>query len=104
MVLAKNQRIVPVEDPAPGSGGRWLPVTWLLPAVVIVLAGCGAKEAGQAGPASWEDDLQPITAADWERGGVHPERDNFTMTDAVMQVGLHDLDHLEQITRVLAQG
>ena len=48
--------------------------------------------------------FKSLTAADWERGGVHPERDNFTMTDAVMQVGLHDLDHLEQITRVLAQG
>ena len=40
----------------------------------------------------------------WERGGTHPERDSFTMTDAAMQVGLHDLDHLEQITRVLTQS
>ena len=68
MMPVKNQRIVRVGEPARGSRGRWLPVTWLLPAVVIVLAGCGAKEAGQAGPASWEDDLQPITAADWDRG------------------------------------
>ena len=45
-----------------------------------------------------------MTPAEWERDGVHPERDSFTMTDAAMQVGLHDLDHLEQITRVLAQG
>lgn len=45
-----------------------------------------------------------LTVAQWERGGLHPERDSFTLTDAVMQVGLHDLDHLEQITRVLAQG
>ena len=43
-----------------------------------------------------------LTPDQWERDGVHPERDSFTMTDAVMQVGLHDLDHLEQITRVLA--
>lgn len=43
-----------------------------------------------------------LTPDQWERAGVHPERDSFTMTDAVMQVGLHDLDHLEQITRVLA--
>ena len=68
MVPAKNQRIVPVEDPAPGSRRRWLPATWLLPTVVIVLTGCGAKEGGQGGPASWEDDLEPITAADWGRG------------------------------------
>ena len=45
-----------------------------------------------------------LTPQQWERGGVHPERDSFTMTDAAMQVGLHDLDHLEQITRVLAKG
>ena len=68
MIPAKKQRIVPVGDPAPGSRGRWLPVTWLLPAVVIVLAGCGDKDPGQAGPASWQDDLEPITAADWDRG------------------------------------
>ncbi len=43
-----------------------------------------------------------LSPEQWERGGVHPERDSFTMTDAAMQVGLHDLDHLEQITRVLA--
>jgi len=45
-----------------------------------------------------------LTPEQWERAGVHPERDSFTMTDAAMQVGLHDLDHLEQITRVLAKG
>lgn len=44
-----------------------------------------------------------LTAQQWERGGVHPERESFTMTDAAMQVGLHDLDHLEQITRVLSR-
>ena len=43
-----------------------------------------------------------LTPAQWERGGVHPERGGFTMTDAAIQVGLHDLDHMEQITRVLA--
>ena len=34
---------------------------------------------------------------------MHPERDSFCMTDALMQVSAHDLDHLEQITRVLSQ-
>lgn len=48
--------------------------------------------------------FKALTEAQWERGGIHPERGNFTMTDAVMQVGLHDIDHLEQITRVLKQG
>lgn len=47
--------------------------------------------------------LAALTPEEWERDGLHPERDSFTMTDAAMQVGLHDLDHLEQITRVLTQ-
>ncbi len=45
-----------------------------------------------------------LTPEQWQRAGHHPERDSFTMTDAAMQVGLHDLDHLEQITRVLARA
>ncbi len=47
--------------------------------------------------------FESLDVTGWDRSGVHPERDSFTMTDAVIQVGLHDLDHLEQITRVLAQ-
>lgn len=37
----------------------------------------------------------------WARAGVHPERGHFTMTDAAVQVGTHDVIHLEQITRIL---
>ena len=48
--------------------------------------------------------FESLDSKQWARTGVHPERDSFTMTDAAMQVGLHDLDHLEQITRVLTQG
>jgi len=48
--------------------------------------------------------FEALTPAQWARGGVHPERDSFSMTDALMQVSAHDLDHLEQITRVLAQA
>jgi len=47
--------------------------------------------------------FESLTDEQWERTGVHPERESFTMTDAVMQVGLHDLSHLEQITRVLEE-
>ena len=43
-----------------------------------------------------------LTAEEWRRGGIHPERGEFTMTDALVQAGLHDIDHLEQIARVLA--
>ncbi|MDE2776280.1 MAG: DinB family protein [Chloroflexota bacterium] len=48
--------------------------------------------------------FEALTPAEWARGGVHPERDSFSMTDALMQVSAHDLDHLEQITRVMAQA
>ena len=66
---ARIQRIVPVTDPAPERQRRRNPVISLCGAVAIVMAGYGASEAaGQAGPASWEDDLQPVTPADWDRG------------------------------------
>ncbi len=42
-----------------------------------------------------------LTDEQWERAGIHPERGHFTMTDAVLQVGLHDTIHLEQITKIL---
>lgn len=50
------------------------------------------------------DFFKSLTDEAWQRGGIHPERGSFAMTDALMQVGLHDIDHLEQITRVLAAG
>ena len=42
-----------------------------------------------------------LTAAQWACRGIHPERGPFTMTDAAIQVGTHDMTHLEQITRIL---
>lgn len=50
------------------------------------------------------DFFASLSPQQWQSGGHHPERDSFDMTDAAMQVGLHDLDHLEQITRVLASA
>lgn len=44
-----------------------------------------------------------ITAAQRERLGQHPHKSGFTLTHAVMQVGHHDIDHIEQITRILEQ-
>ena len=61
-----------------------------------------ATESLQASRARFADFFEGLTPAEWERGGAHPERDSFSMTDALMQVSAHDLDHLEQITRVLA--
>jgi hypothetical protein len=48
--------------------------------------------------------FETLTPEQWARGGLHPERGSFSMTDALMQVSAHDLDHLEQITRVLRKG
>jgi uncharacterized damage-inducible protein DinB len=46
--------------------------------------------------------FQELSETDWERSGIHPERGHFTMTDAVMQVGFHEVNHIEQITRIIA--
>lgn len=45
--------------------------------------------------------FQALDADAWKRAGIHPERGRFTLDDALMQVGLHDALHLEQITRIL---
>jgi hypothetical protein len=45
-----------------------------------------------------------LPPAAWERTGVHPEYGDYTMTDVVLQIGWHDVNHLEQITRTLNQG
>lgn len=63
-------------------------------------AAIAALSASRARFAQFFEDLTP---EQWARGGLHPERDSFTMTDALMQVSAHDLDHLEQITRVLGR-
>ncbi len=37
----------------------------------------------------------------WQRAGVHTERGHFTMVDAALQVGMHDVTHIEQLSRIL---
>jgi hypothetical protein len=34
---------------------------------------------------------------------MHRERGRFTLNDALIQVGLHDVLHMEQIARIIAQ-
>jgi len=46
--------------------------------------------------------FQSLSGEQWARAGIHPEKGDFTMTDALMQVSSHDLVHLEQIARILA--
>ncbi|HHW64733.1 MAG TPA: DinB family protein [Rhodocyclaceae bacterium] len=45
--------------------------------------------------------FETLHGEQWQRSGTHPERGHFTMDDALMQVGLHDMLHVEQITRIL---
>lgn len=45
--------------------------------------------------------FEALHGEQWQRSGVHPERGRFTMDDALMQVGLHDMLHVEQIIRIL---
>ena len=49
------------------------------------------------------DFFKSLDEDQWQRSGIHPERGHFTMLDALLQVGLHETDHIEQITRILEQ-
>jgi len=48
--------------------------------------------------------FEALSEEQWEREGTHPEAGPFSLTRAVMQIGHHDANHLEQITRILAQA
>jgi hypothetical protein len=45
--------------------------------------------------------FEGLSEEQWARSGTHPERGHFTMLDAVAQVATHDVNHLEQMVRVL---
>jgi DinB superfamily len=45
--------------------------------------------------------LEPLSDAQWMRAGSHPEQGPGTLLEVAINAGLHDLDHLEQITRCL---
>jgi len=49
------------------------------------------------------DFFKGLTDVQWARTGVHPERGTFSLTDALVQVVMHDIDHTEQMTRILAE-
>jgi hypothetical protein len=48
--------------------------------------------------------FENLTDDQWERTAIHPERGFFTMTNAVIQVSHHDIDHIEQITRIIDES
>lgn len=45
--------------------------------------------------------FESLTPEQWERAGIHPEYGDFPLTRSLIQVGTHDVNHIEQITRIL---
>jgi len=48
--------------------------------------------------------LDGLDAAGWARRGVHPVQGEGSLVDVVINAGLHDVDHTEQIIRVLSSA
>lgn len=48
--------------------------------------------------------LESLTDAQWLRPGHHPTQGSTTVLDMAINVGLHDVDHLEQIARCLGMA
>jgi hypothetical protein len=42
-----------------------------------------------------------LTPDEWERGGVHSERGRITVRDLCRHMAAHDVNHIEQIRRIL---
>ena len=55
----------------------------------------------QASRARFVEFFKGLEEDKWRRSAIHPERGHFTMLDALMQVGTHDVTHLEQVTRII---
>lgn len=48
--------------------------------------------------------LSRLTAAEWDRSGVHAERGAMTVRSLAAHMAGHDRNHIEQIQRILAGG
>ena len=44
-----------------------------------------------------------LTPAEWQRNGIHAERGPMTVRDLALQIAGHDLNHLEQISKILGE-
>ncbi|MDX1990851.1 MAG: DinB family protein [bacterium] len=56
-----------------------------------------------ASRAQFREFFTSLMPEQWMRSGIHPERGAFDMMDAALQVVGHDIDHTEQVTRILTQ-
>jgi hypothetical protein len=46
--------------------------------------------------------LDSLTSEQWCRPGLHPQQGPATVLDVAINIGLHDVDHLEQLARCVA--
>jgi hypothetical protein len=46
--------------------------------------------------------LDSLTSEQWRRPGLHPQQGPATVLDVAINIGLHDIDHLEQLVRCVA--
>lgn len=44
-----------------------------------------------------------LTPEEWQRNGIHAERGSMTVRDLALQIAGHDLNHLEQIRKILGE-
>lgn len=44
-----------------------------------------------------------VSDSGWLRTGIHPHMGEQSLIDVLMHVAHHDIDHIEQMTRILAQ-
>ena len=44
-----------------------------------------------------------LQASDWQRAGLHASMGSFTMLDLANHIGWHDINHLEQMARIIAE-
>ena len=47
--------------------------------------------------------LEGVAEDDWERAGNHPRRGHFTLNDVLLLTAWHDVNHIEQMARTLAE-
>ena len=46
--------------------------------------------------------FQSLDESDWEKHGIHPEHGSYSIFEQAVQVATHDIDHLEQLARMLS--
>ncbi len=93
MVEEDQPEIVPVDHEALAAAGDY--------AVQDLKTVYGQYEETRQHFIDW---LEGLTDEQWHRGASHPEYGEITVMEIAMQVTTHDVDHIEQIVRILRQA